>query len=243
MAIKNPKIIKVPIVIKKLLQDMGSLAASQGMRAYVVGGCVRDWILGKPDISDVDVCIEGDGISFANSASSLLGAKLITHKQFGTATLELPGAAGIRVDVATCRKETYQETASYPKVIPGVLSDDLFRRDFTINAMAISMEPGRLGALIDPYNGMRDLKSKKLKILHAKSFVDDPSRMLRAVRFLIRYSFSFDSGSMSLLKKAISADVFSHLNRGRIRKELIKMLLEKDPVKCFIMLGKWLETY
>lgn len=212
--------VSVPRPVRPLLETIGRLAHAQGVKAYAVGGCVRDWLLGVPTITDVDVTVEGDGIGFANHVAGVLHGSVEAHQQFGTATLQLPR---LRIDVVTARKETYAEPAAYPKVSAGRLRDDLFRRDFTVNAMAMTLEPDRFGTLIDPFKGLVDLKAKHLRILHANSFVDDPSRILRAVRFAARYRFTLEPQTRWRLRQAVAAGMLERLNRGRLRKEFQRM--------------------
>lgn len=229
--------VRVPAKVASLLRSIGRLAAAQRLQAYAVGGCVRDWLLGHSRLVDVDVCVEGDGIAFARAAARALKAEVVVHDQFGTATLTRPRRG--RMDIAGCRRETYREPAAYPKVAPGTLRDDLFRRDFTINAMAMSVAPGAFGRLVDEYGGLRDLRAKRLRVLHPKSFVDDPSRILRAARFAPRYQLTLEPKTAVCLRQAVASGMLSRLNRGRIRKELLLMLRERDPASCLAQLGQW----
>lgn len=252
--------VNVPPHLRPLLERLGRMADEQGLAAYAVGGCVRDWLLGIAGAVDVDVAIEGEGIAFARLAAHELGASLTPHQQFGTATLELPseespqprGRAGtrtrrspsktMRIDVASCRKEVYPQPAAYPKVAPGTLQDDLFRRDFTINAMAMALAPQAFGTLVDPFGGLRDLKARRLRILHPKSFLDDPSRILRAARLVQRYDLSLESHTAQSLRQAAAAGVLAFLNRGRLRKELDRMAEEPRPLACLARLNQWLHV-
>lgn len=227
-----------------MLQRIGRLAAQQGVAAYAVGGCVRDWLLGNDTTVDLDVVVEGDGLAFAQALGRVLRAGVTRHEQFRTATLtwRRVGVAAARIDIATCRKETYAKPAAYPKVVPGALRDDLFRRDFTINAMAVAVNPSRFGRLLDPFGGRRDLAARRLRILHAGSFVDDPSRILRAVRFLQRFGFRLEAGTARALTQAIAQGGLERLNYGRLRKELDRMCQEPDPGACLRRLDRWLST-
>lgn len=232
--------VRVPARVALLLRRIGRLAETRGIQAYAVGGCVRDWLLGHSRLVDVDVCVEGDGIAFARAAATALKAGVVVHDQFGTATLTRPRRG--RIDVAGCRRETYREPAAYPKVAPGTLRDDLCRRDFTINAMAMSVAPGAFGRLVDEYGGLRDLRAKRLRVLHPNSFFDDPSRILRAARFAPRYRLVLEPKTTVSLRQAVASGMLSRLNRGRLRKELLRMLEEPDPVACFAQLGQWLAS-
>lgn len=246
-----PTAVPIPAALSGTLQRIGQLASDDGMRAYAVGGCVRDWLLGREDITDLDVVIEGDGLKLAGRLEQVLSVTVVRHTQFGTASLTLPplaqprrrgGAppAPVRLDVATCRREVYVKPAAYPKVTPGVLRDDLFRRDFTINAMAASLLPDGFGTLIDPFGGVPDLQKRQLRVLHANSFIDDPSRILRAVRFAQRYTCRLEPDTKRWLGAAVHAKLLTQLNRGRLRKELDRMADEPDPLACIIRLGRWL---
>src|SRR3989338_8753199 len=150
----------VPVRVRTLLQRIGQIAEQQGLCAYAVGGCVRNWCLGITTVKDLDVTVEGDGIAAARAMAHALKSTVTAHASFGTATLRLPQGKG-RVDLASCRKETYKRPAAYPTVSPGTLEEDLFRRDFTVNAMALAVNPGRFGALVDPFHGARDLQQKR----------------------------------------------------------------------------------
>ncbi|MBI2885530.1 MAG: CCA tRNA nucleotidyltransferase [Candidatus Omnitrophica bacterium] len=235
--------LRVPPALRPWLQEVGRLAHAQGLRAHAVGGCVRDWLLRRSDTPDVDLVIEGDAVAFARQMAALWNAAVSAHEQFGTATLSWDAPALLqRVDFATCRKETYREPAAYPKVTAGTLEDDLRRRDFTINAMAMALSPGAFGRLVDPFGGTKDLRARRLRILHARSFIDDPSRILRAARFLPRFRGRLDAGTARELRSAVRAGVLDRLNLGRARKELRRMLEEPDPAACLACLGRWVES-
>ena len=232
----TPARVQIPRPVEPLLREVGRLADQRGMQAYAVGGCVRDWLLGLVQTPDLDVTVEGDGIAIARAAGPALGGTLTVHQQFGTATrllLRRRGAGPKRVDFATCRRETYARPAAYPAVAPGTLEDDLFRRDFTLNAMAVALGPARFGALVDPFQGARDLRRKRLRILHARSFLDDPSRLLRGVRFAQRFGLRWEPGTRRAARDAAFAGALGWLNAGRLRRELERMGDEPDPLACF----------
>ena len=224
------KKIRIPQRVEVLLRDIGRIAAARGHRAYAVGGCVRDWLLGKPT-TDLDVTVEGDAIGVARAVSRALSGSLEVHQQFGTATVTIRRPA-CRIDFATCRTEQYAKPAAYPKVAPGTLEDDLFRRDFTMNAMAVGIAPGMVGGLIDPFGGRMDLARKSLRVLHERSFLDDPSRMLRGIRFAQRFSLRWEPQTKRLRDEAVAAGALGWLNAGRLRKELERMTEEPDPGRC-----------
>lgn len=224
--------VTIPERVRPLLTRIGRLAGAQGVAAYAVGGCVRDWCLGLPTVTDLDVTVEGDGIEVARAVARALGATLTAHRQFGTATIHRPNGRGRRVDIASCRKEVYVRPAAYPKVSAGTLEDDLFRRDFAVNAMAAALSPGRFGTLIDPFEGVRDLRRKTLRILHERSFLDDPSRLLRGARFAARFHFQWDRTTLAAARRAVAAGALGWLNEGRLRRELERMLQEPNPAAC-----------
>jgi len=217
-----------------IIKKAGKIADELNVRAYIVGGPVRDKLLGISNY-DLDFVVEGDGIRFAEALNSALKAKLKTYRAFGTATIEFKGK---RIDVVSARKETYKYPAAYPTVEPGTIKDDLFRRDFTINAMAIAVNRKNSGRLVDFYNGRKDLKKGVIRVLHDKSFMDDPTRIFRAVRFASRFGFKIEPHTKKLIKEAISAGFLGEVNAGRIRKEIELFLKEKNPKKCLDMFGK-----
>lgn len=219
---------KLPIEIKKIISLAADVSRQTRMPAYLVGGFLRDLILGVKNF-DLDITVEGSGISFAEKLAKRLKSGIITHERFGTATLILKGR--LKVDVATARKERYPCCASLPVVSSGSLSEDLMRRDFTINAMAMSVAYGQGYRLIDPFGGKDDLAAGKIRILHDLSFKDDPTRVLRAIRFAQRYNFKIEPLTLRLLKEAISLGLLHKPNAHRMRDDLILMLKEDNPLK------------
>jgi len=236
-----PAPVPIPLAVRPLLQRIGRLAEAQGLSAYAVGGCVRDWRLGIANVTDLDVTVEGDGIRVARAVARALRGTLETHEQFGTATIRLSRGTGRRVDVASCRTESYARPAAYPKVSAGTLAEDLFRRDFTINAMAVALNPGRFGTLIDPFDGTQDLQRKALRILHARSFLDDPSRLLRGVRFAERFQLRWEPATAQAAREAIVSGALGWLNPGRLQRELERMVREPAPLACLRHLGALLD--
>ncbi|MBI3320644.1 MAG: CCA tRNA nucleotidyltransferase [Candidatus Omnitrophica bacterium] len=244
--------VDVPAGVKPLLQAIGRIAEAHAVRAYAVGGCVRDWLLGSTGTVDLDVAVEGrNSLEVARAVSRVLGGVVTVHPQFRTATVMLPSSrsgsrrtrqSAMRVDVAMCRRETYAKPAAYPTVMPGTLREDLFRRDFTINAMAIRMTPGRFGALIDPFGGREDLRRNELRVLHGRSFLDDPSRILRGVRLLERFDLRWARETERVLYEAIAAGALGWLNAGRLQRELEWMDDEPHPQACFQRLALLLKT-
>lgn len=224
-----------------LLERIGCIAAAQGLEAYAVGGFVRDGLLGADATTasapDIDIT-SADGLRLARVAAREFHAPLTEHAQFGTATLIMEGA--IRLDFATWRKETYRAPAAYPRVAPGSLKDDLLRRDFTINALAMALHPRSFGRVIDYCGGREDLRRRRIRVLHARSFTDDPSRLLRAIRFEQRFHCAIEPQTARWMRDAFRANGLARLNRGRLHKELTAMLREPRPWACIRRVIEWL---
>ena len=218
----------------KIIKMAGKIADELRVPAYIVGGPVRDKLLGITN-SDLDFVVEGDGIKFAEILNKALKGKLLAYKAFGTATIEFKAR---RIDIVTARQEFYEYPAAYPKVRPGSIKDDLFRRDFTINAMAMAINKNNFGQLIDFYKGKKDLKNGIIRALHDKSFIDDPTRIFRAVRFSVRFGFKIDRHTKKLIKQAVLDGFLGEVNPGRIRKEIELFLKEKNPKKCLEMFSR-----
>ena len=192
---------------------------------YLVGGTVRDILLGEPNF-DVDVVVEGDAIGLANELAKKLDGRVRAHRIFGTAVV-LYGDDG-RVDVVTARSESYHAPAVLPTVEPGTIDEDLHRRDFTINAMAVSLKGDGVGELVDPFRGRADLDAGLIRILHDRSFIDDPTRILRAIRYEDRYGFRMDDDTVRLARECIATGHVGELSGARLRDELEALLEEGD---------------
>ncbi|MCK4519215.1 MAG: CBS domain-containing protein, partial [Candidatus Omnitrophica bacterium] len=190
----------LPVNTYGLLKKIGGIADSRDFRAYVVGGFIRDLILKRENL-DVDLVVEGEAIEFAKILSEKIGGTLIIHRRFGTAIIILPD--GFRIDVASSRTEFYEYPAALPTVEFSSIKNDLGRRDFTINAMAAGLNKDNFGMLIDFYGGQKDIKAKSIRILHNLSFVEDPTRIFRAVRFEQRFDFTIDKKTEHLIKTAV----------------------------------------
>jgi tRNA nucleotidyltransferase (CCA-adding enzyme) len=220
---------RLPAPVLDLLRSLGETAAAEGMRAFVVGGFVRDLLLGRPDY-DLDVVVEGDGIALARIFAARVGGQARTHEMFGTAGIvlrerpDLPG--GFRIDVATARREYYERPGALPAVERSSLQRDLYRRDFTINTLAICLTPEGFGELTDFFGGQRDLKDRQIRVLHALSFVEDPTRAFRALRFEQRFHFRIGKFTERLLRTA--ARHLPGVSGGRILNELIQILEEPE---------------
>jgi tRNA nucleotidyltransferase (CCA-adding enzyme) len=210
-----------------ILGKLCELSSSKGCNIYLVGGVARDLFLGKR-IFDLDIVVEGDAIGFAQIFAQHNDKEFRKHHVFGTATVYLDNR---HIDFVTARKETYKHWGALPKVEPAALKEDLLRRDFTINAMAISLNKSNYGKLVDFYGGLTDLKNGLIRILHKDSFLQDPTRIMRAIRFEQRFSFRIEHKTLHLLKDAVAKGALSFINPHRLRDELILMLKEEQPLR------------
>ena len=214
-----------PVV--SLLRELGQVGEELGLQVYAVGGFVRDLIL-RRETKDIDVVVEGDGIHFAQSFGARSGCRVKVHKRMKTAAILL--ANGYKVDVATARMEYYEHPAALPTVELSSIKMDLFRRDFTINTLAIELKSGAFGQLLDFFGGERDLKEGVIRVLHNLSFVEDPSRIFRAVRFEQRFDFHIGKQTQGLMKNAISMGFLERLSGKRLFTELELILREENPL-------------
>ncbi len=216
-----------------LVRSIGLLAQKQGVAAYLVGGPVRDLMLKFPNV-DLDITVEGNCLRLAEAFAALhRDARMTRYPAFKTATVHL--SDGCLVDFATARQENYACRGAYPAVKPSGIKDDLLRRDFTINAMAIAINPDTWGRLIDPLGGQADLLSGRIRILHEKSFLDDPTRILRAARFKVRLGFRMEAKTLKLLKSAVKIKALDTIKPQRYLKDFNKILKEDNreaAIKC-----------
>ncbi len=217
----------LPQWVVDILREAGRIAESLSYRAYVVGGFVRDLFLGRENL-DIDIVIEGDGIVFARGLAGRLNARITTHERFKTAVLLIPD--GFRIDVATARLEYYEHPGALPSIEVSSLKLDLYRRDFTINALAVALNPDRFGELIDFFGGQRDIKDRTIRVIHNLSFVEDPTRALRAVRFAEKFAFRIGGHTLNLIKNAVRFDILKGIAGSRILYEL-KNILEEERSK------------
>jgi tRNA nucleotidyltransferase (CCA-adding enzyme) len=208
------------------LSAIGNLADEMNYHAYLVGGFVRDLLLRIANY-DIDIVVEGDGIRFADALARLVNAKVRTHKEFGTAKVIYPD--GFSVDIATARLEYYKAPAALPIVEHSSLKLDLYRRDFTINTLAISLNKNTKGELIDFFGAQRDIKEKAIRVLHSLSFVEDPTRVFRAVRFERRFGFQIGKFTLNLVKNTIRMGFLSRIKGSRMWSELALILAEENP--------------
>jgi tRNA nucleotidyltransferase (CCA-adding enzyme) len=220
---------RLPSRILEILKKSGVVAESRMESLYLVGGAVRDLLL-RNDNFDVDLVIEGDGIGFARELSNTLeGCRVRTHDKFRTAVLMF--SDGLKIDVATARLEYYSSPGALPTVETSSLKRDLYRRDFTINTLAVSLNPPSFGIVTDFFGGHRDIKEKVIRVLHNLAFVEDPTRILRAVRFSSRFGFSIGKHTLSLMKSAMNMGIFDRVEGKRILNEIIHILFEKNPLR------------
>ncbi|MBC7229557.1 MAG: CBS domain-containing protein [Actinobacteria bacterium] len=217
----------LPGDVQGLLHTLSRVAEDEGFEAYLVGGVVRDLLLGYPNL-DLDVVVEGDGIDFARLLARALKARVRSHRKFGTAVVILP--TGRRIDVATARTEFYERPAALPTVEMSSIRQDLYRRDFTINTMAVALSGDRFGELLDYFGGLRDLERRQVRILHNLSFVEDPTRIFRAVRFEQRYGFRLERQTEMLARRAVEMEIVGKLTNARVRDELIDIFSEPFPL-------------
>ncbi len=226
---------RLPEHVLTLLRLAGRVGERMEVSAFVVGGFVRDLLLGRSNL-DVDLVIEGDGIAFARALAQEIRAKVTVHDRFGTAIVVLPD--GFKLDVATARTEYYEYPTALPTVERSSIKKDLCRRDFTINALAVRLNAGRFGELIDFYGGQRDLKEKTIRVLQGLSFVEDPTRVFRAIRFEQRFGFRLGQETLALIKGAVGMDLFRRLSPSRLCRELVLLLSEDEPRKAVARLGE-----
>ena len=224
---------ELPEEILSILKDISQAAADTGIPAFLVGGIVRDLFLNHPN-DDIDIVVEGNGILFLEHLYQQFGGDIKTHEQFATGTWRHP--SGQMIDVTSARLEYYSHPASLPDVEKSTLKEDLYRRDFTINSMALSLNNQHFGRLVDPFDGQNDLRRKQIKVLHNLSFIDDPTRILRAVRFEMRFNFQMDRQTETLVLHSIGR--IKDLSRDRLNGQMKRLLNEGSPPKIILRLFK-----
>jgi tRNA nucleotidyltransferase (CCA-adding enzyme) len=210
------------------LVEIGDLADQMSYHAFLVGGFVRDLLL-RNETYDIDIVVEGDGIAFAEAIARKFDARIRPHKEFGTAKILY--ADGFKMDIATARLEYYRAPAALPVVEHSSLKLDLQRRDFTINTLAIAINKSTFGQLIDFFGAQRDIKENTIRVLHSLSFVEDPTRVFRAIRFEQRFGFQIGRHTMNLIKNAIKMNFLAKIKGKRIWAELALILMEEGADK------------
>ncbi|MFC1913775.1 CCA tRNA nucleotidyltransferase [Chloroflexota bacterium] len=223
---------QLPTELVEFMQAAGALAQECGDKLYLVGGVVRDLLLGRGNL-DLDLVVEGDAITLAKQLGNDRRDNVVIHPRFGTAKVQWYEWS---VDIATARSETYFKPGALPTVQPGSIKDDLFRRDFTINAMAVELNTGHYGELLDLYGGVNDLEQRLVRVLHDRSFIDDATRIWRGLRYEQRLSFQFEADTIKLLKRDI--DMLDTISGDRIRHELELALKEDFPEKVLQRSGE-----
>ena len=216
------------------LEQIGEVADEIDCEAFVVGGFVRDLFLYRKN-EDLDIVVEGEGIAFAKKYAILVGARVHTHEKFGTAVIIFPD--GVKIDVASARMEYYKFPAALPVVEMSSIKLDLYRRDFTINTLAIQLNADKFGTLIDFFAARKDIKEKTIRILHNLSFVEDPTRVFRAIRFEQRFDFSIGKLTAGLIQNAITMDFFRGLSGKRVFTELRLIMEERNPTDAITRLN------
>ncbi|NMB17747.1 MAG: CCA tRNA nucleotidyltransferase [Firmicutes bacterium] len=219
--------------VANYLREAGQLAARRGQYCYIVGGLVRDLLLGWEN-TDIDLVVSGGGITFAEEIAAHWGGRVVVFGDFDTAKVLLPN--GWSIDVAGSRKEYYPRPGALPRVSAADLWEDLWRRDFTINALALSLGPEDLGKVVDPFDGLGDLRRGLIRVLHDQSFHDDPTRLYRAVRFGVRYGFQLEERTRDLMALAVEQGLVRRLSSQRLGAEIRKILAEKQALSMIQML-------
>jgi len=231
----SPEVVKerlmfyLPESIFSVLKKASFTAKKLKVKVYLVGGLVRDLLLGMPNL-DVDIVVEGDGIALAEKLAHESGARVESYQKFKTAVIIFENYR--HIDIASSRIEHYKEPAALPDIEPGSITQDLARRDFSINTLAISLNEDDFGRIIDFFGGRKDLGEKKIRVLHKLSFVEDPTRILRAVRFEQRLGFKMDMQTEKLAILSIKMNILKGLNGIRIRDELVSILNGKKPERA-----------
>ncbi len=224
---------RLPPPIRRLLEVIGREGDQRKVSVYLVGGVVRDLLLNEQNF-DLDIMVEGDGIQFARHVGKILGGRVNSYKRFETAVVVLPG--GRKIDVATARAEYYESPGAFPKVEHGSIKMDLFRRDFTVNALALQLNREKFGTLHDFFGGQKDLEDGRIRVLHNLSFVEDPTRVFRAIRFEARLNFRLGEVTHRLIKDAVAKDLLDYIVGPRLYAELVLILRERNPLPALARL-------
>lgn len=227
---------RLPANIMQILAEIAAVADRLAVGVYLVGGFVRDLLLRQKNL-DIDLVVEGEGIVFAEALAAALSGRVRTHAKFGTAVVICPDQ--FKIDVASARMEYYLQPGALPSVEEASLKLDLYRRDFTINTLAIALNRGRFGELYDFFGGELDLENRVIRILHNLSFIEDPTRVFRAIRFAQRLGFSIGPHTESLLRSAVRLGFVTKISGARLRNELIAILQEEEPLPILRQLSSY----
>lgn len=227
---------RTPAKVLNILKKAGLVASELDCEVFLVGGAVRDLLLRKYNI-DTDLVVEGDGIYFAKALAGYYpGCRVKSHDKFGTAVMLFED--GFKIDVATARHEYYPRPGALPQVETSSIKRDLYRRDFTINTLAVQLNMDEWGRLIDFFGGARDIKDRVIRVLHNLAFVEDPTRILRAVRFASRFNFNLNKHTMTLIKGALKISIFDRVEGKRLLNELIHILDERNPSPAIAQMSR-----
>ena len=210
--------------IRRLLQEIGRFGEEKSQPVYVVGGFVRDLLIGRENL-DIDIVVEGDAVNFACQLAEVWESTVQVHHQFKTATITRPD--GLKLDFVSARNETYPSPGALPSVEYGTLTEDLRRRDFSINALAMRLQPDTFGELVDCTDGLQDLRDGRIRVLHNQSFIDDPTRIFRAIRYEGRYNFQIAESDQQRILEAIKQGVLDLISGQRVRNEIDHILSEE----------------
>ena len=210
--------------IHRLLQEIGMFGEETHRPVYVVGGFVRDLLIERENL-DIDIVVEGDAVDFACQLAKMWEGQVQPHHQFKTAAITR--SDGLKLDFVSARNETYSSPGALPSVEYGTIVEDLLRRDFSINALAIQLRPDTFGELVDCTDGLRDLRARHIRTLHKRSFVDDPTRIFRAIRYEGRYNFQITENDQKQMLDAIKQGVLNLISGQRIRNEIDHILSEE----------------
>lgn len=236
----------LPTPVIEALEHISDTADRQGNTAYLVGGIPRDLVMGRPLTADLDVVIVGDAVAVARSVAQHYGGVVRVYGTFGTATWnpELGAGASVgpvdgcpAIDLITARSESYAAPATLPIVQPGSLADDLARRDFVANTLALDMSAARFGQLLDSLGALADIESRQLRALHRASFIDDPTRILRAARYAIRLDFVIETDTMRWIEAGVP--FLAQVTGKRILNELERLFDEENPIAALALLEDW----
>lgn len=225
---------RMPQQVREACGRAAEAAREIGVDAYLVGGLVRDLLLGRVSEPDLDIAVEGPPEALAEAIARRLGGAARAGSQFMTCRVDLDDDS--HIDVAATRQETYSGPAKLPEVKPADITADLSRRDFSVNALALCLRTDRPGHLIDPCNGRADLASRAIRVLHRRSFSDDPTRVLRAARLAARLAFRIEAGTVDNLREATRDGLLGRLTGPRIRNEVAKLLDEPNPAAPLMIL-------
>eukprot|EP01126_Amoeba_proteus_P051982 TRINITY_DN6248_c0_g1_i4.p1 TRINITY_DN6248_c0_g1~~TRINITY_DN6248_c0_g1_i4.p1 ORF type:complete len:713 (-),score=166.35 TRINITY_DN6248_c0_g1_i4:173-2311(-) len=221
---------RIPKEHSQLLALAGEVGDLLNSRVFVVGGFVRDLLLNRPN-DDIDLVVEGDGVAFADTLAQKFNGRVTHHAVFLTAVVSLP--SGLKIDVCTARLEFYPAPVALPVVELSSLKMDLYRRDFSMNALAMNLNKKNFGEVYDFFSGIEDLRRGRISVLHSLSFIDDPTRIFRAIRFEQRYGFKISAQTDRLIKHAVKLDILSQLSGARLFHEIEKIFCDENPVACW----------